>query len=384
MSISTRLFILFIVSLLSACKSTTTSQIDPEPHLLDVAFMGFEQTPVETPEQIFALNPEARRFVISTLHGIQDPTVQIERMIAAIFDRSEFNLIYDSSANTVASETFEKRSANCLSLSIMTYALAKEAGLGVKFREIDIPEYWTRRDGFSLVNGHINLRLYDFQSDKFYFDNRSMVVDFDPFSPKKFFPSHNVSKDRVVAMFYNNKGADALLKAEHKKAYAYFRAALLEDPQFQDVWANMGILYRMTGHYAWAENVYNDALRLDENNLTIWENLAVLHRFLGREEKAREIAARIEYKRQRNPYYHFIQGEQEFEAGEYSLAMSHYRRAIQLDDTHHEFYFGMAKTHAALGDKQAALSWLKRAKRNSTLEDIKERYQNKMDLFAKI
>jgi tetratricopeptide (TPR) repeat protein len=378
-----RLLFLFLISLLTACQTTTSVQINPNPHLLDKSFAGFENIPIETERDIFALSPEARTFVITTLNGVREPTVRIERLVDAIFDRSDFNMIYDNSANTIASDTFANRSANCLSLSIMTYALAKEAGIDVRFREIEIPEYWTRKDGFSLINGHINLRLHsELQADKIYFDNRSMVVDFDPFSPKKYFPARGVDKDRVLAMFYNNKGADALVKASYKESYAYFREALLVDPQFQDAWANMGILYRMTGHYDWAENTYTEALRLNQDNLTIWENLAVLHKFMGRDEEAREIEERVDFKRQRNPYYHFIQGEQEFEAQEYSQALAHYRKAIHLDSSHHEFYFGMAKVHAALGNKASAMSWLKKAKRRSSMDDVKERYQNKMDLFA--
>lgn len=384
MRILTLISLFCLVSLISACKSTQTIQVDLSPHLLDTAFLGFENINVESEQDIFELSPDARRFVIKTLHGTLDPTVKIEKLVEAIFNRAEFNMIYSSSANTVAQDTFENRSANCLSLSIMTYALAKEANIGVRFREIEIPEFWTRKDGYSLINGHVNLKLSSIgRADKFYFDNRSMIVDFDPFSPKKYFPSIDVAKERVIAMFYNNKGADALVNEKYLDAYAYFRASIMVDNGFQDAWANLGILYRMTGHYDGAENTYKEALLLDEDNLTIWENLAVLYRFLGREALANEIAERVEFKRQKNPYYHFILGEQEFDAQEYDLALAHYRRAIKLDRSHHQFYFGMAKVHAALGDKESALSWLKRAKRNTTLSDIKERYQSKMDLFVK-
>ena len=105
---------------------------------------------------------------------------------------------------------------------------------------------------------------------------------------------------------------------------------------------------------------------------------------MGRHDSADEIIDKVESKRRNNPYYHFILGEQQFDSGDYNLALTHYRRAIRLDNSHHQFYFGMAKVHAAMGDKESALSWLKRARSNTTLEDIKERYQYKMDLFAKL
>jgi hypothetical protein len=42
----------------------------------------------------------------------------------------------------------------------MTYALARELGFGVRFQDKDMPEYWTIREGQSLLNGHINYRFY--------------------------------------------------------------------------------------------------------------------------------------------------------------------------------------------------------------------------------
>lgn len=384
MRLPTLLVVLIVSSFLTACQSTSTADLDLNPHLLDRSFAGYENTRIETEEEIFALTPDAKLFVNKAIHSSDDPKIQIKRLVKAIFDHSDLNMIYDSSANTVAGDTFTNGSANCLSLSIMTYALARHAGFGVTFREIDIPEYWTRREGFSLINGHINLHVYDYGHNSIYFENRSTLVDFDPFSPKKYFPAFNVEKQRVIAMFYNNKGADALVNGRYNESYAYFRAAILADKGFQDAWANMGILYRMTGHYDWAENTYEQALTIDEDNLTIWENLAVLHRFMGRFEKADDIAKTVESKRQRNPYYHFMLGELDFEAKQYELAVSHFRKAIKLDGGQHQFYFGMAKVRAAMGDRQGAITWLRRAKSNTSLDDIKERYQNKMDLFASL
>ena len=374
-----------VMLFLSGCQTTQQTTVQVNPHFLDLSFAGYENVPVESESEIFELNNDARRFV-SDLQHKRDRSGKIEELVAAIFNRSDFNMIYDNSANTTAKETFENRSANCLSLSIMTYALAKEAGLGVTFREIEIPEYWTRKEGFSLLNGHINLRIteLDDHSSRIYVDNRTMVVDFDPFSPKKYFPSKAATKERVLAMFYNNKGADALVKSDFMTAYAYFRQAIVSDPQFQDAWANLGILYRMRGHYDWAENTYHEALKLNPDNLTILENLAVLNQHQGRYELADNIMETVEIRRQSNPYYHFILGEQELEANNYEAAKMHYKKAIKLDSSHHEFYFGLAKVHLFMGDREMALRYLRRAKSNTKIDDLKDHYQHKMDLFAKL
>ena len=48
-------------------------------------------------------------------------------------------MLYRNSANTTANTTFNNRAANCLSLSIMTYALAEHVGLNATFYEVEIP-----------------------------------------------------------------------------------------------------------------------------------------------------------------------------------------------------------------------------------------------------
>ncbi|BDX05113.1 tetratricopeptide repeat protein [Planctobacterium marinum] len=390
MRISGLLTIFAILLFLSGCQSTEQAQVDLKPVFLDTAFSGYQAVPVESEQEIFALDSDAKVFVnnltvAKNMVHAKNRNKVMESLIRAIFNRSDFNMIYDNGANTTASETFNNRAANCLSLSIMTYALAKQAGFDVRFQEIDIPEYWTRKDGYSLINGHINLRISDVSdTSMILLENRTMVVDFDPFSPKKYFPSTEVNKQRVVSMFYNNKGAEALVNGDHLTAYSYLKAAVQADIMFQDAWTNLGILYRMAGHHDWAEKTYEEALKLNQDNLTIWENLAILHEHQGRYELAKNIQEFVTQKRLRNPYYHFILGEQELETGNFREALAHYKKAISIDESHHEFYFGMAKAHANLGNSKQAMKYLKRAKRNTQIDDLKDRYQHKMDLFAKL
>jgi tetratricopeptide (TPR) repeat protein len=55
-----------------------------------------------------------------------------------------------------------------------------------------------------------------------------------------------------------------LIQKDYVKAYAYFRAALLQAPNMSPVLANLGYLYRLTGHYEFAENTYLQAIKKDK------------------------------------------------------------------------------------------------------------------------
>ena len=151
-------FSIFLIAMLFiGCQTASDVSISHKTLLYDQGFVGFENVSVESKKEIFELNDEAKAFAKSTIKGVFKPKEQIQALVQHVFSRSDLNLLYRTEANTVANQTFQNRAANCLSMSIMTYALANELGFGVRFQDIDIPEFWTIREGQSLLNGHINL-----------------------------------------------------------------------------------------------------------------------------------------------------------------------------------------------------------------------------------
>lgn len=368
---------------LMGCKTTVQPSIHGALLLNDNAFPQYADVHIENQQEIFSLDDAAVAFARRGVASIHDPTDRMETLVRRIFDHTEFNLLYMSDANTTASETFKNRAANCLSMSIMTYSLAKEAGFSVRFQDIQIPEYWTRRDGYSLINGHVNLMLSPREPGVIHLLTDGYVVDFDPQDRRNNFPKRFITKDTVIAMFYNNKGADALLSEDYSTAYAYFREASVKAPNFVSTWVNLGILYRMSGLYDSAEKAYMHAIELKEDNLTAWENLAFLYEFTDRDEEARSIVARIERQRDDNPYYHFILGEQEFDEGNLAGALKHYRDALKLDKSKHEIYYGLAKTYYEMGDVRRSQLYFKKARDRSRNGQDQERYQGKLDLLSR-
>ncbi|MDM7861500.1 tetratricopeptide repeat protein [Alteromonas sp. ASW11-36] len=362
------------------CSSTSDVVIEePAPLLNDAAFPGYELFPVESKQEVFALSPEAKAFVDRVIWKHDDPDEKIKALVDKIFDRSSLNLLYSNDANTTASQTFDSRAANCISMSIMTYALANYAGFDATFQDIQIPEYWTRRDGYSLLNGHINLKVKP--GDKggvLHFVSREVIIDFDPQESRRHFEVVEMSADKALAMFYNNKGADALIADSYSQAYAYFKAAATVAPDFDGTWVNLGILYRRAGFIDLAKASYQRAIEADHDNLTAWENLAYVHHLNGEEETANAIFARVERQRLDNPFYHFILGEQALEEGELERALGFYRAAYRLDNQKHEILFGLSKVYYALGDIDRAQRFLSMAKRRASNAQDEERYQGKL------
>jgi tetratricopeptide (TPR) repeat protein len=379
------LFSFNLILFFSACQSTVV-QTPPSEHLFyDQGFSGFSQISIESEQQVFYLDDAAKAFIASTIHAKDTKIDQMNALVKAIFDRSELNLLYQGDANTSANDTFHAQAANCLSLSIMTYALASEAGFDVDFQEIMIPEYWTRRAGFSLLNGHINIKIMSpVQPHVFELYRQSYQVDFDPQSTRREFPQKIVSKQDVLSMFYNNKGADAVLQKDYVQAYAYFREALVVKPSFDSAWINLGILYRLSEYYPQAEKTYQHALAIKPDSLTALENLAYLYTFTGRNEEALKILAKVESQRNSNPYYHVNLGEQEMEQQHWVQALAHFRKALALDRGKHEVYFGLARIYFEIGELQKSERYFKLAKNSSQNKYDKDRYQSKLELLSRL
>ncbi len=379
----TALLVLFSSAMLGCASTTPVVAKNPYPALHDHLFPSYASFPIETQEQVFALEEDAKLFVDEAVFDSGGKTTNVKGLISSIFDHSEMGLLYRSNANSVASETFNNRSANCLSLSIMTYAMAQHAGYDATFYEVDIPEYWTRRDGFSFLNGHVNLTI-NVPKDPLVTNigPSSADVDFDPQMIRSHFPRVPVTKRLVLSMFYNNKGADALIANSYTRAYSYFRAAAVLSPELQQSWVNLGVLYRMVDAFEAAEQSYQFALNLDENNLTAWDNLSILYYHQGLFDKSAQIKARVEAQRKENPFYHFILGEQALDEGEFADALEHFQRALRLDNTRHEVFFGLAKVYYEIGDISNAERYIKRAIQLAPNSQDENRYMSKLSNIA--
>lgn len=375
-----QLFFIICIVLLSACASVPMQQYSEMQQLFDdTKFNPHNASQLESQQEIFSLSDEAKLFVDSAVAGATEPKYRVSLLSEAIFDRSKLGLKYDNAMTAPAAETFAEGIANCLSMTIMTYSMAKYAGLTAHFISVDVPEYWTQREGFSLLNGHVNLAV---QTEGFATKPREkqkgVIIDFDSRDVHRFFSKAFLNKQQIVALFYNNRAAEALIAGEFDRAYFYIKAAAQLYPDLDDTWVNLGILYRFTGHYALSERAYQHALFIAPNNYSAIENMAILYNVTKREKMANALKRRVERARKDNPFYHFILGEEARNQQNYQQALTHYKRAVHLNNTRHEVYFALATTFFELGDIAKARRYLNKAQRLASSEDLKERYSGKL------
>lgn len=388
MNVKYLLPILCVSIFLSGCESSRArvahqSVASSSPQWQDA---HFQLSHISVPDQasIFWLDDEAIQFARKTANATKSINEQIRTLSYGILNRTGLNLLYAADANTNANTTFLNRSANCLSLTIMTYALAEKAGFSAQFQQVHIPEYWTERNGQSFINSHVNVQIQPnaIMRKQMLFPPKT-VVDFDPIANRSSLATNTISKARIIAMFYNNQGADALVRYDHNQAYALFKAAIEADAQFPDVWINLGLLYKREGLYAAAESSYKVAIALNDKK-TAWENLAYLYLKTNRKNESEKIFERLERQRFNNPYYHYMLAQRAINDGKIGESIVKFKRAIALDDQPHQFYAGLAEAYAQQNKFEKSHFYFSVAKRKATFNDEIQRYELKLSILANV
>ncbi|EEF22127.1 conserved hypothetical protein, partial [Ricinus communis] len=144
-------------ALLGGCASQTARQAPAQQLFHDQLFQPAAH-PIDT-ASVFALSPAMRHYVQHDL-GNPGPGRDVRRLLFdALYRRDKLQLEYDAAMTRTAAETFAARSGNCLSLAIMTAALARELKMPVVFQQVRIDEVWSRSGSLYFASNHVNLSL---------------------------------------------------------------------------------------------------------------------------------------------------------------------------------------------------------------------------------
>jgi len=369
---------------LFSCQSSNSlvvkSTIPVESLYLDQHFVLPTSFKIESEQEIFMLDDEMLSVVENTLNKTQDPHKKARKLLEHIFSQEMVSLSYSTNANLTAREAYHSQTANCMSLTIMAYALAKEANLDVDFQQVDVPEYWVRNGQYNLLTGHVNLLIKPsaHSNRHLIYGNDNVQIDFDPYAVKQSFPRRVIEKNTVLAMFYNNKGGQALVNEKYNTAYQYFKAATLADKTFSGAWGNLAVLYRLTNNLNSAEIAYRYAIEINPDNLTALTNLALLLRSQQKNLEADNIESRLLLKRIKNPYYHAVLADEAYYQHDYLQALKHYKDAIKLNKKIHELYFGLARVYYQMNRLPEAERAMKKALTLNKIKSTEHQYIAKL------
>ena len=363
----------FVLALTSLAGCATRDLTPPQAQaLLHDDKFGPPSAPVATAEQVFAVSPAMQSFLRSNVDFLKRSRMQGDRqaLLDALYTKQMLKLEYEASMTRNASEAFEARSGNCLSLVIMTGAFARELNLPVRYQSVMLDDSWSRSNNLYFVSGHVNLSLgtgsmmsnthgYSYEPDL-------MTIDFVPAAMLKGQRSIVIDESTVVAMYMNNRAAELLNDGKLQDAYWWARAAILEEPRYFAAYNTLAVVYRRHGDAASAEAALREVLAREPANVQALSNLVLVLADLGRPAESAKVLAQVRDLQPYPPFYYFDRGVAAMKRGEYESARADFQKEIDRAAYYHEFHFWLALADYGLGDYRDARKHMALAVENST------------------
>jgi tetratricopeptide (TPR) repeat protein len=367
---------LLLLALLGCAEAPLAPPLEPRSLLRDDAFAKPAQ-PIDASE-VFAID-DAMRTYLRQAWPLMRRQGKPKGLVDALYTRGELKLEYDASYTRTASQAFAARAGNCLSLVVMTAALAKELGLDVEFHSAYADETWSRSGALLLRSGHINItlgrRVVDRARGE---DARYWTIDFLPEGELRGLRTVRLSEATVVAMFMNNRAAEALAREAYDEAYWWAREGLIADPSFVGVLNTLGVVYQRSGRAADAERVYHALLLRQPKQTQALHNMVQLLEQQGRHAEARPLAARLAALEPEPPYHWFVQGQLALRRGDARTARDFFMREVARADYSSEFHYWLALAQYQLGEIDAAQRSLEKAESLSTSRGERDLYAAKL------
>ncbi len=366
-----------VASLLAAACAPLPTPTRPPSGILHDRLFAAPSKPVDA-GQVFALSDAMRTYLRDDLAAQQFKGTR-QALIDAV-SQGQLKLEYDSVMTRNAAEAFDAKAGNCLSLVIMTAAFAKAMNIEVTYNSALFGDQWSRDGNVYLLNGHVNVTLgkRDFDPQTLYDNAAAMTIDFLPGQETRGLRSMPISEKTIVAMFMNNRAAEALVRERLDDAYWLAREGIRQDPGYWAAYNTLGVVYLRHGNPELAEPVFRRVLQSDPSNTRALANLALTLGRLGREAEAAAVDRQLAKVEGEAPFHDFNAGLAAMEAGDFKAARRLFRNEVRRSPEYHEFHFWLGLAELRLGNIGEARSEFALALEASTTRRDHDLYASKL------
>ncbi len=370
--------VLALCMLLAACAHAPVEQ--PPAQLFSDHLFAAPSERISAAD-VFALSDEMKRYLETEM---ADPlrTKGLHRgLIDALYSKNLLRLEYDAEMTRNASQAFEARSGNCLSLVIMTAALAKELGLSVEYHSAFVEPAWSRVGGMYFLSGHVNLTLGGRSTGArtIYDAGELMTIDFLPAAELRGLRTWVIPEQTIVAMYMNNRAAESLAGGRLNDAYWWARAALGQDPEFLSAYNTLGVIYLRHGDWPQAERVLGYVLEREPANAQALSNLALALEKQGRVAESGVLHRRLAWIEPYPAFHFFDRGLAAMRLGDFKTARALFASEVDRDPYYHEFQFWLGVANLRLGNIEEARKHLSLAVEYSPTRGDRDLYTAKLE-----
>lgn len=378
-------FLLCCAGSLMACASVEPVRDAVEPPGFSTRYDSiFAARPdIVTPREIHQLTARQEAEFIEYLNSPGHGSTPIHRRVSDYLEEITEGFSYHTHTNSAA-EAIELSEGNCLSLAILTTAIARLANVEVGYQLVDSTPVFEFREKVVLKGVHVRTRLYEQgwtpQEDVFVYARPGVQVDYFADGTERFM--ENLSEQDYIARYYLNQAADAIGEEDYHRAYWLSLEAINFDSLSSDAFNSLAVIYKRMGEVKKSEEIYLYGIENLPNKLTFLKNYRGLLIEQGRHSEARGLMKRIAGLDDPSPFHWFHAAREAYNSGDYREAISFYKRAVEIAPYLHELSFGLSKAYYQLGKLSAAERYLQIALHNAYEQEIRALYSAELTALA--
>ncbi len=270
----------------------------------------------------FELDHEMAQWAARIAPASLSPLRRLRAISQALLDPRQIGLREVMDFTPTAIEAFRQRRANCVGFASLFVGLAREAEVPAFFVMIEDLGTSQRRGSLLVTEGHLaaaygppgRLRIFDFGGES----------DGDRF---RVLPVTDLT---AIALYFSNRGVEAMLAGHDSAAVRHLRHATELAPSLAPAWINLGVARRRQGDFEGAESAYQRALAIDPGASAAYRSLAALLRVSGRPTEADAVMLDAERRRTDDPLSYLNLAQRSLKTGDVDQARGLYRKALEL------------------------------------------------------
>lgn len=351
---------------------------------LDWQSSQFKQEKVATIEDIFQLTEQQKLHFLNYYNGENNAHVEGHERLYNYLDMILYGFDYRGDTYT-ASVALSSQSGNCLSLAILTTALANLVNLEIRYQRVNAAPIYQRFHNVMTLSSHVRTHVFapekEVDKDVIVVTRKKMIIDY--FPEKGNVTGDFIDKSQFLSMFYQNLAGDSIVAKEHDLAYSLLSQAMEIDSQNPETLNTLAVLYKNLGDVDVAERIYQYAIEHTAGSVNILSNYVMLLERQGRDGELTELKKNLPNIDDDNPYRWFDLANYHLAKNDLFFALRYFKRSVEAAPYLHEGYFGLAKTYYQMGRMELAKESMDKAIALAYVPQEKGLYQAKLKVLAK-
>ena len=375
----------FLITILGCAACATAPQQLPQvaggaPVTFD-DYADFGPRPaMPSRDDIFYLSPEQRSDFLSYYNASEHSGVDKHRRITNYLHRFGEAFNYQGDTFT-AEQTMAAQGGNCMSMAVLTTALANVVDVEVGYQLVDSIPVYELEDNLAFKGQHVRSYLFDpdyqpTDSSLMVIRRPGIIVDYFPSGREHFIG--NITEDAYVAMFYRNRAANALAEEDFNSAYWYLRESMVYAPEHADAINTLAVLHRRVGDAQRAEALYEYGLEIEVETVSLVKNYRNMLRLQGREDEASALEDQLHTLDDPSPFNWLSLAREAHDAENFALAVRMYDKTLDVAPYLQDAHLGKVQAQLDMGQIAEAATSLDTATEYMYREDERSMYIAKL------